>query len=140
MSMNVDVAVVEAAVIAQLKASTTQLGVEGYPAHSKGHRVTHPTGVILVGWARSEFSEPVNGIQEETMYWVSTLLIRGLFTHAGAYPYVRLVIDALAGFKPVGCRQGVQIMSSEYVEQLDAAWKWDVVFKATAWYRHAACC
>lgn len=138
--MNADIAVIEVALREHLQASITEVAVEAYPANPDLYRLTHPVGALLVAYAGSEYTEPVNGIQEQSMRWVVTLLMQGLYSHAGNYSPLQAARDQLAGFKPVGCRSGLYLVSDHLVGQADGVWQWDLVFKASAWYRHALCC
>lgn len=138
--MNADIAVIEEALRQQLQASITEVAVEAYPANPGLYYLTHSVGALLVGYAGSEYTEPVNGIQEQSMRWVVTLLMQGLYSHADNYSPLQQARDLLAGFKPAGCRSGFYLVADQFVGQAGGVWQWDLVFKATAWYRHAACC
>ncbi len=138
--MNADIALIEEALRQRLQAEITEVAVEPYPANPDLYRLTHPVGALLIGYAGSDYGEPVNGIQEQTMRWVLTLLMQGLHTHANNYPSLHQARDVLTGWKPAGCRSGLSIVSDNFVGQADGVWQWDLVFKGTAWYRHAVCC
>lgn len=138
--MNADIALIEEALRQRLQAEITDVAVESYPANPDLYRLTHPVGALLVGYAGSEYSEPVNGIQEQSMRWVVTLLMQGLYSHAGNYTPLQQVRDLLSGFKPEGCRSACYLLTDQFVGQAGGVWQWDLVFKATAWYRHAVCC
>lgn len=137
---NVDIQTLEQSIRERLQATVNEIAVESFPANPAEYRLPHPVGVCLVAYSGSEYGEPLNGVQDQQMTWVMTLLMQGAYTHTQSYPQLTKIRDALVGWKPVGCKRSLWITRDQFVAQWDGIWQWDLMFKTAANYLHAESC
>ena len=91
---------IETAVIEKLRESITDLLVEGYPDSPDSYTLKHAKGAVLVNYQGSSFGEPKASGPVSQMRRVeidTTVIVKNLRSHDGAYAYVDAVRDALTG-------------------------------------------
>jgi len=139
-----DIATVEAAIVARLKDSVgDQVAIEHFPDDPKRYRMTHRVGAILARFEGEQFGELEEAgivLQERTVEWRMTVLVRDLGwsyggqpggPSPGAYQILDAIRAALTGFEIPGCRKMYPIRSQAIGhDSQQGVWR----FEAT--YRH----
>jgi hypothetical protein len=112
-----DIATIEAAIIAQLKSQVSSIEVSHYPDHPESWRLAHRIGAALVQYKGSEYGPRLDCaavVQERKLQFEIALVMRDLGwsvggepggTSPGAYAMIEAVRAALTGFVVPGCRK-----------------------------------
>lgn len=127
---------IESAIVAKLQEVFPELEVLPMPEDASRFKARNPRGTVLVGYARTQFADPVadgQTVQGLRMRFMAAFLLRNLRTHRGAYARLEQATLALAGFNP-----GVQDVSalfpgqSHFVREFQGTWQYDLEVIATA--------
>lgn len=121
---------VENAIVDRLKANISDLKIEGFPEKPSEYRLMHSKGAILVHYQGSKYSslkstDPV--VQERTLTFGITVVVRRLRKQSGAYAYIEAVRQALTGYKIPGCTK-MYPTSEEFISEHGGIWQYGLSF------------
>src|SRR5580658_2273187 len=131
----IDVATIEAAIVARLQAMVTSIEVVHFPDSPKNYRLTHRIGAALVVYRGSEYGRLVDTrsiIQERKMEFDVTVLARDLGwsvggppggTSPGAYALLEAIRAALTGYQIPGARK-IYMVKDKFVDRDPEAGVW----------------
>lgn len=91
----------ETAIIEKLRESIIDLLVEGYPDIPDTYTLKHPKGAVLVNYQGSSFADPKPAgivLQMRRVEIDTTIIVKNLRNHDGAYAYVDAVRETLTGW------------------------------------------
>lgn len=112
-----DIATLEAAIVARLRSSITAVEVAHFPDDPRNYRLTHRTGAALVVYRGAKYSDVEDTgaiIQQRILEFEVTLLIRDLGSSVGGppgggrpgtYSVLEAIRTALTGFQVPGARK-----------------------------------
>lgn len=116
-----DIASIENAIVAQLRALIGSVEVAHYPDRPESYRLTHRVGAALVVFRGSEYGKPLASdeiVQKRTLRFEVDLVMRDLGWGyggdlsggaPGAYAMLEAVRAALTGFAPPGCKKAYPV-------------------------------
>jgi hypothetical protein len=124
----IDIASIEAAIVARLGAMVTSIEIVHFPDNPRNYRLTHRIGAALVAYRGSDYG-PVQDtgstIQERKMEFDITVLVRDLgwsvggppgATSPGAYAILEAIRAALIGYQIPGARKAFMVRE-KFVER-----------------------
>ncbi len=124
----VDVASIEAAIVARLREMVTSIEILHFPDNPKTYRLTHRIGAALIVYRGSDYGKVVHTasiIQERKMEFDVTVLVRDLgwsvggtpaATSPGAYAILETIRAALTGYLIPGARK-IFMVRDKFVER-----------------------
>jgi hypothetical protein len=124
----IDIAAVEAAIVAQLQAAVAGIEIAHYPDRPESYRMTHRVGAALVMYKGAQYGAQLDTaaiIQERRLEFEVTVMMRDLGwsyggagdgPSPGAYAILESVRSALTGFRVPGCRK-MYPMRERFVER-----------------------
>lgn len=124
----IDIASIETAIVARLRAMVTSIEIVHFPDNPKNYRLTHRIGAALVVYRRSEYGQvedTASIIQERKMEFDVTVLVRDLgwsvggtpgATSPGAYAILEAIRAALTGYQVPGARK-IFMVREKFVER-----------------------
>jgi len=124
----IDIATIEAAIVARLQAMVTSIEIVHFPDNPKNYRLTHRIGAALVVYRGSDYGRLVDTrsiIQERKMEFDVTVLVRDLgwsvggpsgATSPGAYALLEAIRAALTGYQIPGARK-IYIVRDKFVDR-----------------------
>jgi hypothetical protein len=101
------IAEIERDMVAVLAEALPDVRVEAFPDKPEAYRLTHPHGVVLVGYSGSRLPEPfvlAGTEQKRRLEFQLVVKMRSLRDHAGAYAVLDAVRTVLAGHAIRGAR------------------------------------
>lgn len=113
----IDIATVEAAIVAQLQSAVGGIEIAHYPSRPESYRMTHRVGAALVMYKGAQYGEQLDTaaiIQERRLAFEVTVMMRDLGwsyggaaggPDPGAYAILESIRAALTGFRVPGCRK-----------------------------------
>jgi hypothetical protein len=127
---------VESAIVALLQATFPDLEVLPMPEDASRFKPRNPRGTILVGYAKSQFGDPIgdgNTFQSVRMRFMAAFLLRDLRSHKGSYARLEQATLALAGFNTnVADVNPLFPAGSHFVREFQGTWQYDLEIIATA--------
>ena len=124
----IDIATIETAIVARLRAMVTSIEIVHFPDSPKNYRLTHRIGAALVVYRGSEYGQvedTASIIQERKMEFDVTVLVRDLgwsvggspgATSPGAYAILEAIRAALTGYQVPGARK-IYMVREKFVER-----------------------
>jgi len=122
-------------ILGQLRAVVTTLKVEPFPEDPANYELFHPCGAVLVAYDGSpRYSESRDtgvNVQDRTVQFSTTLLLRNLRGPDGAHRYLDTVRLALNGYKLPGAGGGSKLRPNgeRLVDHTDGVWRYEIVFQ-----------
>jgi hypothetical protein len=113
----IDIATIEAAIVARLQAMVTSIEIVHFPDNPRNYRLTHRIGAALVVYRGSDYGpvlETGSIVQERKMEFDINVLVRDLgwavggppaATSPGAYAILEAIRAALTGYRVPGARK-----------------------------------
>jgi len=124
----IDIATIEAAIVARLQAMVTSIEIVHFPDNPKNYRLTHRIGAALVVYRGSNYGPVLETgpiVQERILEFDITVLIRDLgwavggspdATSPGAYAILEAIRAALTGYRVPGTRKAY-MLREKFVER-----------------------
>jgi hypothetical protein len=124
----IDIATIETAIVARLRALVTSIEIAHFPDSPKNYRLTHRIGAALVVYRGSEYGQvedTASIIQQRKMEFDVTVLVRDLgwsvggspgATSPGAYAILEAIRAALTGYQVPGARK-IYLVREKFVER-----------------------
>jgi hypothetical protein len=124
----IDIATIETAIVARLRAMVTSIEIVHFPDNPKSYRLTHRIGAALIVYRGSDYGQVVDTasiIQERKMEFDVTVMDRDLgwsvggnpgATSPGAYAILEAIRAALTGYQIPGARK-VYVVRDKFVER-----------------------
>src|SRR5580700_6787485 len=112
-----DIATIESAIVAQLRAQVSAIEVAQFPDKPAAYRLTHRIGAALVAWRGATYGTLIDTaaiVQARRLEFEITLLVRDLGwsfggdpsgPNPGAYALLEAIRAALTGWRVPGCRK-----------------------------------
>jgi hypothetical protein len=112
-----DIATIESAIAAQLRAQLNAIEVAQFPDRPAAYRLTHRIGAALVAWRGATYGALIDTaavVQSRRLEFEITLLVRDLGwsfggdpsgSNPGAYALLEAIRAALTGLRLPGCRK-----------------------------------
>ncbi|MGH7814667.1 MAG: Gp37 family protein [Candidatus Binataceae bacterium] len=137
----IDIATIENAIVARLKAQIVTIEIAQYPARPESWRLTHRIGAALIKYAGAKYGAPRDTaaiIQEREMQFEISLTMRDLGwavggdpggTSPGAYAIIEAIRAALTGFRVPGCRK-VRPVEEKFAgrDKEGGVWKYQLIY------------
>jgi hypothetical protein len=113
----IDIATVEAAIVAQLQSALSGIEIAHYPDRPESYRMTHRVGAALVMYKGAQYGAQLDTaaiVQERRLEFEVTVMMRDLGwsyggagdgPSPGAYAILESIRAALTGFRVPGCRK-----------------------------------
>ena len=125
------------ALVGRLRAAFPDMAVEYFPDKPDEYRLNHPKGALLVSYLGAKYSEPVDTtvvVQDATIKFTVTVMLRQLNGNDGAIAVLTRVRLALLGFKPPDCRRKVWAVAENFLGDTAGIWQYafDVATEAVA--------
>jgi Gp37 protein len=124
----IDIATVEAAIVAQLQATVAGIEIAHYPDRPESYRMTHRVGAALVMYKGAQYGAQLDTaaiIQERRLEFEVTVMMRDLGwsyggagdgPSPGAYAILEAIRTALTGFRVPGCRK-IYALRERFIER-----------------------
>jgi hypothetical protein len=139
-----DIATIEAALLAQLNEQINGIEIVHYPDQPESYRLTHRVGAALVRYEGSKYGRQIDTAaiaQERTLEFEITLLMRDLGwglgsrsygTSPGAYAILEAVRTSLTGYQISGCSK-MYPLRERFVKRdgQGGVWIYAIVFALT---------
>jgi hypothetical protein len=139
-----DIATLESAILAQLRAAIGTIEIAHYPDRPETYRMTHRFGAALVRYAGAKYGPLIDSaavVQQRRLSFEITLMMRDLGwsfggeadgTSPGAYAIIEQVRTVLTGFKIAGCGK-MYPLSEQFVERdkQGGVWVYAILFALT---------
>jgi Gp37 protein len=136
-----DIATVESAIAAQLRAQIGVIEIAQFPDKASAYRLTHRIGAALVAWRSATYGSLVDAaavVQARRLEFEITLLVRDLgrsfgsepsAQNPGAYALLEAIRAALTGFEIPGCRKMFPVRE-EFLgrDPQGGVWSWKTVY------------
>ena len=121
----------ENAIILRLQAQVTTVPTEGFPEKPEQYQLKHKSGVLLVSYAGSKYSQPSQGnavVQDRRQEWDIVLVFRNLREHTGAYDILDSVRSALTGYVLSAEYTGMYPVREEFISEVSGIWQYGITF------------
>jgi len=124
----IDVATIEAAIVARLQSMVTSIEIVHFPDNPRNYRLTHRIGAALVVYRGSDYGPVLDTgsiIQERKLEFDINVLVRDLgwavggppgATSPGAYAILEAIRAALTGYRVPGARK-TYMVREKFVER-----------------------
>src|SRR5579872_3317079 len=124
----IDVATIEAAIVARLQSMVTSIEIVHFPDNPRNYRLTHRIGAALVVYRGSDYGPVLDTgsiIQERKLEFDINVLVRDLgwsvggppgATSPGAYAILEPIRAALTGYRVPGARK-ISMVREKFVER-----------------------
>jgi Gp37 protein len=136
-----DIATIESAVAAQLRAQISAIEVVQFPDKPAAYRLTHRIGAALVAWRSASYGalyDTAAIVQERRLEFEIALVVRDLgWTFGadssgpspGAYALLEAIRTALTGFRVAGCRK-MYPLREQFLgrDPQGGAWTWSSIY------------
>lgn len=112
----------------------TGFKVEAFPERPKEYTFTHPIGVVLVAYEKTNFGNPLATdyiSQDLTHSFGMVILARNLRSHQGAYNVIDLLRKNLTGFIPVGGDKS-WVDDIQFLGQSESLWQYGMSLSVPA--------
>jgi len=140
----IDIATLESAILAQLRAAIGTIEIAHYPDRPETYRMTHRVGAALVRYAGAKYGPLIDSaavVQQRRLSFEITLMMRDLGwsfggeadgTSPGAYAIIEQVRAVLTGFRIAGCGK-MYPLSEQFVERdkQGGVWVYAILFALT---------
>jgi len=122
---------IETALLARVKAIMAPHGfaVEALPDNPDSFALANQRGAVLVVNKGSRYEAPKSTdrpIQDRTLTYELTVLVRNLRRHDGAYEVIDALAAGLAGWRPQGAMSGTRLARDGFVNRDAGVWEWNV--------------
>ena len=123
------IAEIETALVDRVKEILAPFGfaIEPFPDNPDNHPMTHPKGVVMVINKGSTYNPPETtsrAIQQRTLSFELTVLVKNLRQHQGAYPVIDALAYGLAGWVAPGAIFGARLERDSFVDKSASVWTW----------------
>ncbi len=128
---------VEQAIIERLKSQITDIPVEAFPERPSEYRLRHASGVLLVVYRGSKYSESQSAglaVQARTQEWDIVIISRNLRSHSSAYDLLDQVRAALSGFRPVSTAEVMVPVREAFINEVNGIWQYGITFTFSETY------
>lgn len=136
-----DIATIESAIAAQMRAKITDVEVVQFPDKPSAYRLTHRIGAALVAWRGATYgslNDTAAIVQARRLEFEIALVVRDLGwsfgadpsgPSPGAYTLLEAVRSALTGFRVPGCRKMYPLRESFLGrDPQGGAWMWSSMY------------
>lgn len=136
-----DIATLESAIAAQLRAQVTAIEIAQFPDKPAAYRLTHRIGAALVAWRGATYGALIDTaavVQARRLEFEITLLVRDLGwsfgadpsgPNPGAYALLEAIRAALTGLRLPGCRKMFP-MREQFLgrDPQGGVWTWSALY------------
>jgi Gp37 protein len=136
-----DIATIESAIAAQLRAQVSAIEVAQFPDKPPAYRLTHRIGAALVAWRGATYGALIDTaavVQARRLEFEITLLVRDLGwsfggdlsgPNPGAYALLEAIRTALTGLQLPGCRK-MYPLREQFLgrDPQGGLWAWSAVY------------
>lgn len=102
--------------------------VDLFPDNPNSYRFMHPKGVVLIGYAGSDYEmtdDTFGIVQTRKLTFSLTVIGRGVHNDAGAVALLDRVRLVITGCKPKHCNK-IHLMAEKYLHQDGGAWQYEL--------------
>lgn len=136
-----DIATIESAIAAQLRAQVTAIEIAQFPDKPAAYRLTHRIGAALVAWRGTTYGALIDTaavVQVRRLEFEVTLIVRDLGwsfggdpsgPNPGAYALLETIRAALTGWRLPGCRKMFPLREQFLGrDPQGGAWTWSALY------------
>ena len=122
---------IEQAIIDRLKSRITDVPVEAFPERPSEYRLRHASGVLLVVYRGSKYTESQSAgvaVQARKQEWDVIIVSRNLRSHQNAYDLLDKVRAALSGYQVVPTAEIMAPIREQFINESNGIWQYGITF------------